>query len=339
MSYKIVDDAWKEIEGLDKNKIVLVTDENIYRLYEKSFRGYEDRLIVIRSGEENKNIISLQYIYERLIELNVTRDMTIVSIGGGVVGDISGFASGTFKRGIDYIQIPTTLLSQVDSSVGGKTGIDFLGFKNIIGCFNFPKSSLIDPNFLGTLSKRDILCGYGEILKYGLIDDYDFFEYSILNREKIFSLDKDVILTVVGKSVESKEKIVEIDNLDKGIRRNLNFGHTIGHGIESYYKYEKYSHGEGVIIGMIIEAYISFKRGNIGGDYYRDIYDNLINLVAYEEISDINLLLSFIRADKKNEDGKINMVLPIARGKVDVFSVKEEEIVDGILNFRGEVIV
>lgn len=338
MSYKIVEDVFLELEKLKMDKTIFITDKNVYKIYKDSLASYKDRIIIINPGEENKNIDTLQFIYESLIRLKADRNTIIVTFGGGVVGDIGGYASATFKRGTEYIQIPTTLLSQTDSSIGGKTAIDFNGYKNLIGAFHFPKVSLIDINILKTLDRRQLICGFGEVLKYGLIYEYEFFLYCIDNKGNILNGDLKKLKDIVKRSVEIKAKIVDEDKYDNGIRRNLNFGHTVGHGIESSYEYGRYNHGESVIIGIIIESFIGYKRGLIDEDYYREIYEFLIDLVDIDFEMDSDKIIGFIREDKKNIDGNINMVLPNGRGRVDVFNVLEDEIIFAIENFRSWLI-
>jgi len=178
-------------------------------------------------------------IYDHMIEYNMDRNTLILSFGGGVVGDITGFVAATYKRGLKYIQIPTTLLAQVDSSFGGKVGINYRNYKNIIGSFYLPEITVVDIDFLRTLDRRQIICGLAEILKYGLIYDYDFFVFVSSNINRIYNLDSCVLFKVVNRSIEIKEQIVKKDLYDKGIRQILNFGHTIGHSIESYYDFSK----------------------------------------------------------------------------------------------------
>lgn len=339
MSHEIVHNVWETLSSyVKKDNFIFVTDTNVYNIYhnqiEKLLRG-RDNIYVMKSGEENKNIDELKNIYELLIKRNIDREGMILSLGGGVIGDISGFAAATFKRGINYIQIPTTLLSQVDSSIGGKTAIDFLGHKNIIGAFHFPLKSYIDISFLLSLSEKDIICGLGEIIKYGLIEDYDLFKYIGNNLNKIYVKDREVLLYLVGKSLSIKSSIVEKDKLDLGIRQNLNLGHTIGHSIESFFKYKKYNHGESVILGMMYESNIAYEKKIINKEYYDEIIKMLKPLVELKKysIDEIDFLLEYMRNDKKNKDGKIAFILPVGRSKVDIFyDIDETTIKKAILS-------
>ena len=253
-----------------------------------------------------------------------------------MVGDLAGFIASTFKRGIAYIQIPTSLLAQVDSSIGGKVGIDYRGLKNIIGSFYFPQLVFIDVSLLKTLSYRDVICGLAEILKYGLISDYHLFKYACSNFDKVFNKNEDLLLELVNSSVHIKQEIVKKDKLDKGERRILNFGHTIGHGIESLYDFNKYNHGEAVILGMIYESYIGMEMGLIDSSYFIEIYNSLIELIKpirFKE-DEIKSLLDLMRNDKKNLDNKFIFILPTGKGQVGVFDNIDTDLI--IKSLKGE---
>lgn len=337
MRYKIIDNIWSELKDyINRYKFLLITDRNIYDIYKghiEKLINDEDDILILEPGENSKSLEELMNIYKVLIKKNLDRNGIILSLGGGVVGDISGFAASTYKRGIDYIQIPTTLLSQVDSSIGGKTGIDFLGYKNIIGTFYFPSITLIDSSFINTLDEREITCGLGEIIKYGLIEDYDFFKYIGENIGNIYNKDKNILTYIIEKSVEIKSSIVNKDKLDLGLRQKLNFGHTVGHSIESLFNYERYNHGEAVILGMIYETTIAYEKGLISEEYYNEIRNILIPLVepvGFNE-NEVNILLNYMKKDKKNKNDKIGFVLPVDKGKVDIFYDIDELTIKKIL--------
>ncbi len=339
MVCRMVDNIWEELrQYLIKDNFILVTDSNVYNLYKDEVDGLlngRENIYIIPSGETNKNIEELSKIYKFLIGKNMDRKGKIFCLGGGVVGDLAGFAAATYKRGVEYIQIPTTLLSQVDSSIGGKTGIDFMGYKNIIGSFYFPLITLIDTSFIHTLPEREITCGLGEIIKYGLIEDYDFFKHIKKNIKKIYNRDMRVLPGIIEKSMDIKSSIVEEDKLDSGLRQKLNFGHTFGHSIESFFEYQKYNHGEAVILGMLYESNIAYQKTLIDKEYYDEILEVLRPLV--EQITfnndEIKILLDYMKNDKKNKEGKISFVLPVGKGKVDLFyDVDEELIIKSILN-------
>ena len=311
-----------------KRNIYIITDENVANCHLENLLSYMSsynvRVYVLVPGEKSKSLEVVNDIYSDLIENNYDRFTTIISLGGGVVGDISGFIASTYLRGVDYIQVPTTLLAQVDSSIGGKVGVDFGKYKNMIGSFYFPIGDFIDVNLLNTLDKRELTSGLGEVLKYGIIRDYDFFNYTIENMEEIYRLDDRVLLNIVKKSVSIKSKIVDLDEKDRDLRRILNFGHTIGHGIESLFGFSTYNHGEAVILGMMYESYISKELDLIDEEYFNEIFNALRNLVPNKPNigtgdGSLSQIIDIISHDKKNVGGNIIFVLPVERGKVEIF--------------------
>lgn len=330
-------DLLRELDSYLKSnnvkKVYIITDENLNSLYMdyllKHVKAYDVFTYIIKPGEGSKSIETTLSIYDDLIGKNIDRGTIIMGFGGGVVGDIAGFVASTYMRGLKYIQIPTSLLAQVDSSIGGKVGIDYRGLKNIIGSFYFPEITLIQLDFLKTLPTREITCGLGEILKYGLIYDYNFFQYVSSNIDKIYDRNLEVLLPIVKRSVAIKEEIVGKDRYDKGIRRILNFGHTIGHSIEALYDFGKYNHGEAVILGILYESYIAKKKGLIEKAYFEEIYKVLNKLVPLIQFSqrEVERLIPIMQKDKKNEDGKIAFVLPTGTGRVDLFYDVEEGII------------
>ena len=291
------------------SKVVVLTDENLIN------NGWLDKLqienvIKIKSGEVNKNLETVSHIWQQMNELKMDRKSLLINLGGGVVCDLGGFCASTYMRGIKFIQIPTTLLSQVDASVGGKTGFDFNGVKNLIGTFTEPEMVLIDSNTLTTLPKREYISGLAEVIKYGIIYDVEFFEYL-----KTGNIDNDYI---IKKSCEIKEKVVLEDFKEGGLRKILNFGHTIGHSIESL-SLETESpllHGEAVAIGMVAESYIAKEIGNLTNEEY-ELIKNVIKQydlpVVYN--GDLEEIFLMLFKDKKNTSGKIKWVLPKGIGK------------------------
>lgn len=320
--------------------IFLITDENVSNLYLDKIleilSEYKVISYILKPGEESKNIKTILQIYDELINNNFQRDGVILSVGGGVIGDISGFVASTYMRGIDYIQIPTTLLSQVDSSIGGKVGIDYKGLKNIIGSFYFPRKTIIDIEFLNTLEEREIISGLGEVFKYGLIDDYNLFKFVNKNLSNILKKEVKILNYIVEKSVNIKNKIVKLDKRDKNIRKKLNFGHTIGHGIEGLFNFKKYNHGEAVILGMLYESYISKEMDNINYSYFNEIYNTLtklVNPIAFKD-EEIEKIIDIMYHDKKNINNKIGFVLPIGKGEVDIFYNVNEKLIKEALKGR-----
>lgn len=322
------------------NNLYIITDDNVYRLYinylKRIIKNYNINTYVVSSGEESKSIETILDIYDDLIENNIDRNTLILSFGGGVVGDMAGFIAATYKRGLKYIQIPTTLLAQVDSSVGGKVGIDYDGLKNIIGSFYFPELTIIDTTFLKTLNIRQITCGLGEILKYGLISNYVFFKFITSNLEKIYNKDLKTILPIVKKSISIKEEIVSKDKYDKNLRKILNFGHTIGHSIESYYNFSRFNHGEAVILGMMYEASIAKDLKLIDKEYFEEVVNVLKGIVKPIEFDNYEIedLIDIMKNDKKNINENIAFILPIDRGKVKLYEFIDKEVI--IKSLKGE---
>lgn len=285
------------------SKVAILVDENTKRDCLHKLPKFENSIIIeINSGEEYKNINTCNYIWEQLSEHNFDRNSLLINLGGGVIGDMGGFAASTYKRGIDFIQIPTTLLAMIDASVGGKLGIDFNGLKNQVGLFNNPQSVLINPIFLATLPKNQLKSGFAEVVKHALISDMNLWKeitstaFSNLNWEEIIEI-----------SVQIKNKIVLADPIEKGDRKKLNFGHTFGHAIESYYleKGTPILHGEAVFIGMILETEIS----HLSGNEINEIKNYILSNFALPYTPKKSYLHKFLLNDKKNKDSKINFSL------------------------------
>ncbi|MDE7257081.1 MAG: 3-dehydroquinate synthase [Clostridia bacterium] len=295
--------------------LFIITDSNVDRLYgdliEKTFRGAPK--FVLPAGEASKNQKYLFKILDRMIAEGVTRASTVVAFGGGVVGDIAGLTACLYMRGINVVQIPTTLLSQVDSSVGGKTAIDFNGVKNVVGAFYQPSQVIVDPMFLKTLPAREIRCGLGEIIKYSAID-CGIYATLLKNKDRFFDLD--FLENITADCIRHKAKVVTEDEHDTlGARKTLNLGHTTGHAFELYYK--RKSHGEFVLIGTYYELYLA-ERAGVCGKEYADTLRSLIKRVikkipAYPDADEAAKLAKF---DKKNtEQSVVSMIVPKAVGE------------------------
>jgi 3-dehydroquinate synthase len=327
-------DLWRNLrEYLDTaDQWVIITDENLDGLYaerlKQVFTGKTVYKIVIVPGEESKNIDTVTEIIDYLHEVGCTRQSKLLAFGGGVVGDITGFCASIYMRGIGYIQVPTTLLAQVDSSVGGKTGINIAQGKNIMGTFYQPQGVISDVELLRTLPKREFMSGLGEVVKYGIIYDYGFFQYIREHRDKILSLDLSCITYIIKKCCEIKAEIVAEDEKEKGLRKILNFGHTIGHALESITSYEKYTHGEAVWIGMYHEVLLAQRTGLVKQEYYQELQDFFSDMPISHDLSDYDteVLLDKMSKDKKNFQGKISFILPVGRGKVIEKLLTREEI-------------
>ncbi len=314
------------------SKIFILVDENTHQhclslLLLNVKRLGRAEIIEIESGEQNKTIEICIQVWETLSELKADRKALFINLGGGVIGDMGGFIAATFKRGIDFINIPTTLLSQVDASVGGKTGIDLNNLKNQIGLFSLPKAVFIIPEFLKTLSREQIRSGFAEIIKHALIFDKNYWE----KIKEITSLDLPYLEELIAASVEIKNKVILEDPTEKGLRKILNFGHTIGHAIESH-SLEHDSipllHGESIAIGMICEAYLSIKKTGLPFSQLQEILA-LINhhYIHYPlQKSTYDILLDLMANDKKNEQEKINFALlkNIGETVIDAYCNPEE---------------
>ncbi|MAR40347.1 MAG: 3-dehydroquinate synthase [Flavobacteriales bacterium] len=309
-----------KLEVSSYSKIAILLDENIKRDCLDKLPKIENSLIIeIPSGEENKNISTCIIIWEKLTQNQFDRNSLLINLGGGVIGDIGGFCASTYKRGIDFIQIPTTLLAMVDASVGGKVGLDFKDLKNQIGVFNNPKSVMINPEFLQTLPENELKSGFAEVVKYALIADKDLW-----NKINSVPFENLVLEEIIATSVEIKNNIVLSDPLEKDERKKLNFGHTYGHAIESYYleKGTPILHGEAVFIGMILEVELSSISEEIKQEIKNFILSNF-SLPFTPKKSDI---LSNLANDKKNKEGKINFSLlnKLGDGSIDhLFSIDE----------------
>jgi 3-dehydroquinate synthase len=265
--------------------------------------------ILIKSGEHHKNLATCERVWDRMTQANIDRHSLLVNLGGGVIGDLGGFCASTYKRGIDFIQIPTTLLAQVDASVGGKLGIDFHGLKNHIGVFQLPKAVLIDPKFIDTLSIQQKKSGFAEIIKHCLIRDEQ--EWNVIRQQSFEELD---LSKLIAHSVAIKEAVVLEDPKEAGLRKILNFGHTLGHAIETYLLDKgkrKILHGEAIAIGMIAEAFISHQRDLISLQELEEIesylFENYGRVKLHAE--EISKIISLTAQDKKNKGKEIRFSL------------------------------
>lgn len=247
-------------------EVVIITNKTVAKLYHSKISSllashWNAQWIEIPDGERHKNLKTVESIYHQLLKAKAHRKTGIIAFGGGVVGDIAGFVAATYLRGIPFVQIPTTLLAQVDSSVGGKTGVDLKSGKNLVGAFYQPKWVLIDTQFLTTLPHREFLCGLSEVVKYGILGDKKLFEFMEKNVGKILAMDHNALLFLIKHSCQMKANLVSKDEKESGLRSLLNLGHTLGHGIETLSGYTRIHHGEAVSQGMAYAALLSSKRG------------------------------------------------------------------------------
>lgn len=319
-------------------KLCIITDSKVNHLYsEEVCEVLKDKCkaVVVFSfpdGEKSKNLDTVKDIYEFLIQHKFDRKDMLFALGGGVVGDITGFAAATYLRGIDFVQIPTTLLAQVDSSVGGKTGVDFDQYKNMVGAFYMPSLVYMNLSVLKTLDDRQYYAGMGEVMKYGLIKNASFYEWILDNMYEIHERDMDTLEDMVVKSCTYKKLVVEKDPTEKGERAILNFGHTIGHAIEKAKNFELL-HGECVALGCVAAAFISWKRELLSMEEYYEIRDMFVpfNLPITIDDIDPDEILRLIASDKKVEGDKIKFILLKKVGKAFIdTSVTKDEIMSGI---------
>ena len=302
------------------NQCLVVADKNVpKKLVDKVLNSLSKKrtsLYYFNSSEKNKSQKSIDNILSILLSKNFNRNDCVISVGGGITGDVSGFAASIFKRGLKFINIPTTLLSQVDSSIGGKTGINSRYGKNLIGTFYQPSLVISDIIFLRSLPKREIICGYGEILKHAIIADKKFFAFLNMYGPQILKLKSPLIEKVIFKSCSIKKKVVEADEKEVGVRKILNFGHTFAHAYEATLGYSKaLNHGEAVILGIKMAAKFSLSNNILNIKEFNLIENHLIKLSLPRDINkffsirNLNKILSFMKKDKKNNTNRINLVL------------------------------
>lgn len=315
------------LDGIINNeRIFILTDENVAYHYLdiiiESLSNINDKInyYILPPGEHSKTIEAYQEIINLLIENNFSRNSTLIALGGGVIGDLGAYIASTYMRGINLIQAPTSLMAHIDSSIGGKTGINHNNIKNIIGTFYHPKYIIIDQSTLKTLPKREYRSAYSEIIKYGMLDKYSMLES--LNKNATQFLDYYVnIEPLITDCIQIKNKFVYKDEQDHGIRNFLNLGHTFGHAIESSTNFNKYLHGEAIAIGILIASRLSYNLNYIDYDYFQMIF-NLLNqyhLIKEKIDLQVQYILEYMYKDKKNKGNMINIVLPIEKEKVQIF--------------------
>lgn len=321
---------------LHPGKICIVTDSNVASLYmdvvKKAVQGENIYLteFIIPAGEENKKLEIIMQLYQQLIEEHFERKDMLIALGGGVVGDMTGFAAATYLRGIPFVQVPTTLLSQVDSSVGGKTGVDFQQFKNMIGAFYQPRLVYMNVSVLKTLPQEQFVSGMGEVLKTGLIRDAGFYRWLLEKRDSVKAMDKAALTHMIRRCCEIKAAVVEEDPTEKGVRAILNFGHTLGHAVEKSLDF-RMLHGQCVGAGMIAAARLSFQKGYLSEQDLEEIrsgnlcYGLPVTVKGYGLTADTVLKAS--KSDKKMEAGHVKFVLlrQIGEAVID-HSITDEEL-------------
>ena len=326
-------------ENISFKKTLLIADRNVPRIFIKKINSKLNAkkkiIYIFNPSEKNKNISNVNSILEKLFLNDFTRNDLIICLGGGITGDVAGFSASIYKRGIKFVNIPTTLLSQVDSSIGGKTGVNNRFGKNLIGSFYQPDLVISDLRLLESLPKREIVCGYAEILKHSLIKNKKLFIYLNKNLKNILHLRKKFIEKAILESCKIKKQIVERDEKEKNLRKSLNLGHTFGHAFEATLNYSnRLNHGEAVLFGILAAAKLSRKLKTLQNDDYKLILShlsklNFTNLNKFFKKKDLNKIVNFMTADKKNVSKKINFITLKKIGKVSintqlsVFDVKQ----------------
>jgi 3-dehydroquinate synthase len=340
-----IGDIWSTLNTFLKernySKIAVLVDDNTHQhclpILEKNAPNFNFLIIKIAAGEQHKNLETCQKIWQRMMELGLNRNALTINLGGGVIGDMGGFCASTFKRGMDFLQMPTTLLSQVDASIGGKLGIDFMQVKNSIGLFKNPQAVLIAPEFLQTLPFDEIRSGFGEIIKHTLIDNAKQWA----NLQAITDLTKVDWPTYLAPSLQIKKRIVEVDPFEKGIRKALNFGHTIGHAIEGWaLETEKpLLHGEAIAIGMICEAWLSHQVVGLPMTAVDEIVAFISRIYEFYPLNETAFpdFLHLMTKDKKNENEAINFTMIQPVGKAVINQTAAKELILKSLRFYNEI--
>lgn len=328
----------EEIEklGFSGHRLCVVTDSNVAPLYLEEVKTELGRKFtnvssfVIPAGEQNKTLDQVKKLYEHLILNHFDRKDCLIALGGGVIGDMTGFTAATYLRGIDFVQVPTTLLSQVDSSIGGKTGVDFDSYKNMVGAFHMPRLVYMNLSVLNTLSPEQFSCGMGEILKHGLIKNKEYFAWCMEHADKIRERDYDILLTMIMESCKIKRDVVEKDPTEKGDRALLNFGHTLGHAVEKLKDFQLL-HGQCVAIGCVAAMKLSAMRGLVSQaevEMVKECFQRFELPVTVSGITEQDIL-AISKSDKKMEAGKIKFVLLKETGNAYVDkTVTDEELLE-----------
>ena len=338
-SFNELSDYLEEFDVRSK-RICIVTDHNVHSIYGKELHNllapYVSKITfyIFPAGESNKTLDTVRSLYEHLILEHFDRNDMLLALGGGVVGDLTGYAAATYLRGIDFIQIPTTLLAQVDSSIGGKTGVDFNCYKNMVGAFYQPRLVYMNLHSLDTLTDEDFTCGMGEILKHGIIKDATYYEWTIQNMSKIMDRDYNTLKKMVEKSCKIKKTVIENDPFEKGERALLNMGHTIGHAIEKL-KNGTLLHGQCVALGTIAAAHISWKRGYLANEDFFEIRDMNVGFelpILFDGLLTEDVL-EISKSDKKMKAGQIKFILLKNLGNAYIDDTVTDEEMIAAINF------
>jgi len=313
------------LEAVQERQVLVVTDTTVAPLYLETLlqtlAQYDCRALVLPDGEEHKTLTTVNRIFDALIDARFERSATLVALGGGVVGDMTGFAAACYQRGVPFVQVPTTLLAQVDSSVGGKTGVNHPGGKNMIGAFHQPMAVIVDTETLGTLDDRQLRAGLAEVIKYGLIRDAGFFDWLEANVDRLLARDHDALAEAIARSCRNKAEVVAADEFESGVRAQLNLGHTFGHAIETGAGYGTWLHGEAVAIGTLLAADLSVRLGWLEEAQRRRIaalYAAAGLPTASPPGLGVEDYLGLMAIDKKVSAGRLRLVLLRAIGEAVV---------------------
>lgn len=324
--------------GYENRRICIVSDSNVASFHGQTLLDClkdsckEVYLYAFPAGEENKTLDVVRDLYAFLIENHFDRKDCLVALGGGVVGDLTGYTAATYLRGIDFIQVPTSLLAMVDSSIGGKTGVDFDAYKNMVGAFKMPKLVYMNLTFLDTLPEEQYFNGMGEIIKHGLIQDDDYFVFLLENMFEIVDREPAVVEKMITDSCKIKRNVVEEDPTEQGIRAWLNFGHTIGHSVEKLKDFTML-HGQCVSVGMVCAAYLSYKRGHLSKEEYLEIRDVLVAFCLPISVDGLTAenIVAMTKSDKKMDGNTIKFVLLKSVGEAFIdTTVTDEELIDAL---------
>jgi 3-dehydroquinate synthase len=315
--------------------VVIVTDRNVSRFHLKPLQRtlvqykFQPLTITIPSGETQKNLQRSSKLFTELLKKQIPRNAAVIAFGGGVIGDLAGFIAATYQRGITLVQVPTTLLAQVDSSIGGKVGVNHPLGKNMIGAFHQPKFVWMDTGYLKTLPPREVICGLGEVIKYGVIRDAELFAYLETHLEEVLRLEPETVMHVQSACASLKAEIVSQDEKESGIRIILNCGHTIGHGLESAGRYKLLKHGEAVLLGMIAEAFLARELNILDGDTYERLVSLVHRIPVKAKLSSLKTadILNAMGRDKKRIAKKLRFVLPVKLGEVKIVDDVEPKLI------------
>lgn len=320
-------------------KVVIVTNTTVAPLYLQAvtdtLSDFEVDSVILPDGEQYKNLEHLNHIFDKLLADNHGRDTTLVALGGGVIGDMAGFAAACYQRGVDFIQIPTTLLAQVDSSVGGKTAVNHPLGKNMIGAFYQPRAVIIDIDCLQTLPARELSAGMAEVIKYGIIEDFAFFEWLEQNMTALMALDAKLMAHAIARCCQIKADVVAADETERGKRALLNLGHTFGHAIEAEQGYGNWLHGEAVGAGMVLASHTALLQGLVN----EAEHERMVQLIAAAELPvtkpadmDYPAFIKHMMRDKKVQDGQLRLVLPETIGRAGIFNSVPETVLQQVIN-------